>query len=245
MPRASRWPAYLDALQSISGLILALFMWLHMGFVSSILISEKAFWTIARMFEGYFILGRALPQLVSGFVLLIWLLLVLHALLAMRKFPDSWRQYRTIWRHQRSFKHADTGLWLLQVVTGFLMFFLAPVHLYAMFAEPELIDPYGSADLVWSGFSWPLLALLLLCVELHGLVGLYRLALKWGWPRFGDATRSRKILKRLLWLLIVLFIGVGCVTLSTFMRIGYHHAAHAGELYQPLDELPATAEESH
>ena len=57
----SRWPARLDWLQSGSGLVLALFMWGHMFFVSSILISKDAMWTITKFFEGYFIFGRSYP----------------------------------------------------------------------------------------------------------------------------------------------------------------------------------------
>ena len=34
-PRKSRWPARLDLIQSGTGLLLALFMWGHMFFVSS------------------------------------------------------------------------------------------------------------------------------------------------------------------------------------------------------------------
>jgi fumarate reductase subunit C len=229
----SPWPARLDLAQSASGLFLALFMWLHMAFVSSILWGKDAFWTVARFFEGYFVLGRPVPVLVSAFALAILLLIVLHAGLAMRKFPANWRQYRGFWTHMRGLGHGDTSLWLVQVGTGFAMFFLASVHLYAMIAEPEAIDPYGSADLVWSGRTWPLLLLLLLCVEVHGVVGLYRLALKWGWPTFGDPQRTRTVLRRVMWVLILFFIGVGLASLDTFARIGKAHAPHAGELYTP------------
>lgn len=38
-PRKSRWPARMDLAQSVSGLILGLFMWGHMFFVSTILVS--------------------------------------------------------------------------------------------------------------------------------------------------------------------------------------------------------------
>jgi hypothetical protein len=41
-------------------------------------------------------------------------------------------------------------LWWLQVVTGFLLFFLGPPHLYQMLMHPGGIGPYGSADRVWS-----------------------------------------------------------------------------------------------
>ena len=232
--RASCWPARLDLLQSLSGLFLALFMWAHMAFVSSILISEEAFWSIARMFEGYYIFGRTLPWLVSLFVLFIFAIIVLHAGLALRKFPADWRQYRTLRTHVISMRHGDTNLWLVQLISGFLMLFLASVHLYTMMMEPELIDPYGSADLVWSGRAWPLLFLLLLCVEVHGVVGLYRLALKWGWPNFGDVTHTRYILRRIMWFLIIFFIIIGLLTLATFIRIGIEHAPNAGELYKAL-----------
>jgi fumarate reductase subunit C len=42
--RKSRWPAKLDWLQSASGLVLGLFMWGHMFFVSSILLGKDAMW---------------------------------------------------------------------------------------------------------------------------------------------------------------------------------------------------------
>ena len=60
-PRKSRWPARMDLAQSLSGLVLGLFMWGHMFFVSSILVSKDFMWTITKMFEGYFFFGRAFP----------------------------------------------------------------------------------------------------------------------------------------------------------------------------------------
>ncbi len=230
---ASPWSARFDLLQSLSGLFLALFMWLHMAFVSSILWGEKAFWTVARFFEGYFFFGRSLPWLVSLFVACIAALIAVHALLALRKFPASWQQYRAFWEHRQRLAHLDTNLWPLQVATGFLMFFLASVHLYDLFIAPEQIGPYGSADLVWTGRTWPLLLLLLFCVEVHGLIGLYRLALKWGWPSFGDPQRTRRILRRLLWVLLVFFLAMGLLTLGTFISLGIEHAPRAGEPYVP------------
>ena len=65
---ASLWPARLDLLQALSGLALALFMWLHRGFVSAILISADFAWSVARFFEGYFFLPRPQAWLVSAFV---------------------------------------------------------------------------------------------------------------------------------------------------------------------------------
>lgn len=226
-------PARLDLIQSSSGLILALFMWLHMLFVSSILLGKEAFWTVARFFEGYFIFGRSYPLMVSVIVALILALVVLHAVLALRKFPADWHQYRTFWRHAHRFPHSDTRLWLLQVITGFALFFLAPAHLYQMMAHPEMIGPYASADRVWSGHFWPLYLLLLFAVELHGGVGLYRLALKWGWFEGQDPARSRARLKRGKWIMTGLFVGVGLLALGAYIWIGIQHADRVGERYTP------------
>ena len=97
-PRKSRWPARMDLVQSASGLVLGLFMWGHMFFVSSILVSKDFMWTITKMFEGYFFFGKAFPGIVSVIVFGIFVLIVLHAFLAMRKFPTNYRQYRMFMR---------------------------------------------------------------------------------------------------------------------------------------------------
>ncbi len=68
---------------------LALFMWGHMFFVSTILISNDAMWTITKFFEGYFFFGRSYPVIVSFVVAAVIALVVLHAMLAVRKFPIS------------------------------------------------------------------------------------------------------------------------------------------------------------
>ncbi len=229
----SAWPARLDLLQSISGAFLALFMWFHMAFVASILLGKDVFWSISRFFEGYFIFGRPLPWLVSLFVALVFAIIVLHAALAMRKFPANWRQYRVFRTHMLGLRHQDTSLWLVQLVTGFAMFFLASIHLYAMMSEPDLIGPYGSADLVWSGRTWPMLLLLLFCVEIHGTLGLYRLALKWGWPASDDPERMRRNLKRIMWGLILFLLALGLLSLTAYVKIGIEHAPRAGEHYTP------------
>ena len=154
--RKSRTPARLDFAQSATGLVLALFMWGHMFFVSSILLGNDAMWTVARFFEGYFFLGRAYPGVVSVVVACVIAMLVVHAMLAVRKFPGNYRQFRTFRVHMQGMKHEDTTLWFWQVVTGFALFFLATVHLYVMLTHPDRIGPFESADRVWTDFYWPL-----------------------------------------------------------------------------------------
>ena len=233
LPRASLWPARLDILQSATGLFLGLFMWLHMFFVSSILLGNDAFWTVARFFEGYFFFGRAYPWLVSLFVAGVSSLFVVHAWLALRKFPTHWRQHAEYWRHMRAMRHGDTTLWFVQVITGFGMFFLAPVHLYLMLTRPGLIGPYESADRVWSGLMWPLYLILLFLVELHAGVGLYRLAVKWG----GFTDGARRKLKYLKWAFTVFFLALGLLSLAAYIKLGIEHADRVGEPYRPVSTV--------
>jgi fumarate reductase subunit C len=226
------WPARLDLLQSATGLALGLFMWAHMLFVASILLGADAMWVVARFFEGYFLFGRSYPGIVAGLVGAVIVLFVAHAALAMRKLPSSARQYRAFRAHQVAMRHADTRLWWWQAATGFALFFLASVHLYTMLTHPEAIGPYASADRVWSGRLWPLYLVLLLVVEIHGGIGLYRVAVKWGW--LGSAAPAgRRRLRGLKTGLTAFFLALGLLTLAAYARIGYEHRDRAGERYQP------------
>ena len=123
--RKSRWPARLDLLQSASGLFLALFLVAHMFFVSSILISHDTFYTVARFFEAGWLFGTPQPWVVSCVVGGVLAVFVLHAWLAMRKFPANFRQYKVFAAHKAQLRHSDTGLWWIQLWTGFALFFLA------------------------------------------------------------------------------------------------------------------------
>jgi fumarate reductase subunit C len=222
--RKSRWPAKLDAVQSATGLTLGLFMWGHMLFVSSILLGKDAMWTVARMFEGYFFFGHSLPALVAMVVAGVLALVVVHALLAMRKLPINFRQVRAFRDHARAMRHEDTTLWWWQAVTGFALFFLASAHLFVMLSRPGRIGPFESADRVWSDHLWPLYLVLLFAVELHGGIGLYRLAMKWGWFSVSEPAVTRRRLKTLKWGLTVFFLVLGLATLAAYVKIGIEHA---------------------
>lgn len=224
----NRWPARLDILQSSTGLFLALFMWGHMFFVASILLGETPMWVITKFFEGYFIFGSSHYWLVSCVVAFVAVVFVAHAGLAVRKFPINYRQLRAIRAHSQAMRHEDTTLWVWQVYTGFLLFFFASAHLYQMLVWPEKIGPYGAGDRMWSDGLWPFYLTMLLAVELHGGIGLYRLAVKWGWPGTPRAT-----LRKLKWAFTVFFLVLGLATLGAYMKIGFEHRAHYGERYTP------------
>ena len=228
----SRMPAILDVTQSVSGLLLALFMWGHLVLVSSILVSMDAMYTVTKMFEGYFLFGRSYHWIVTLAVFAVICLFVLHAALAMRKFPAGFRQYRAMQVHRTTLKHSDTSLWFVQVYTGFALFFLGSAHLFFMLVEPDEIGPYASADRVWAG-TWLIDLPLLLAVSVHAGIGVYRLAVKWDWPRGLNAAMRRRTLKRAIWLMTAVFLLVGLFSLGTYMKIGSEHRDRAGERYRP------------
>jgi fumarate reductase subunit C len=231
--RRSRWPARMDLAQSLSGLALGLFMWGHMFFVSSILLGHDAMWIVTKAFEGYFFFGRSYPLIVSFVVGGVAALLVLHAFLAMRKFPANYEQYRKFVGHRSMLAHGDTTLWWVQFVTGFMLFFLAFPHLYQMLMHPGAIGPFESGQRFWSGHWWPLYLVLLFAVELHGGVGLYRLAVKWGWFQGDDPEAGRARLKRLKWVLTIFFLALGLATFAAYMKIGRELQGRPGAVYAP------------
>ncbi len=231
--RHRRWPAVFDALQSVSGLVLAVFVLFHLLFDASILIGKDAMYAVSRFFEGEYVFGRPVPPLVSLLAGLVFAVFVVHALLALRKFPANARQYRTFLDHKAAMRHEDTSLWLVQVLTGFALFFLGSVHLYGVLTQPGDIGPFASADRVWSGRMWPLYLLLLPAVVVHAGIGVYRVALKWV-PHLVSANRdSRTALRRARRWLIVCYLLLGYLALAAYMRIGIEHADQAGERYAP------------
>ena len=151
----------------------------------------------------------------------------------MRRFPAGANQYRTLHQHIGRLKHSDTTLWYVQAITGFVLFFLASIHLYQLIMHPSDIGPYASSDRIWSGNFWPLYLVLLLVVELHGGIGLYRLCVKWGLFLGKNPKTNRRRLQRIKWGLTLFFIVLGLTTLAAYVKIGIAHAPHAGEKYVP------------
>lgn len=214
--KKSKTPARLDFWQSATGLFLALFMIGHMFLVSSILISDEAMYKVAKFFEGSFISKAGHPAIVSGVAVVIIVVLVVHAFLAMRKFPINYRQFMILRTHKHLMKHSDTSLWVIQAGTGFAMFFLASVHLFVMLTQPDTIGPNGSAYRFVSEHFWLLYIFLLFAVELHGSIGLYRLCIKWGWfEKLGIVN-----LRRVKWAMSVFFIVLGLFTYYAYVAKG-------------------------
>lgn len=248
--KKSRIPARLDLAQSGTGLILGLFMWVHMFLVASILLGKGSFNFVAKTMELSFLssTGQGYPLAVFVAVSGVFTLFILHAALGVRKFPISFRQHAILTNQMGILNHEDTRLWYVQFITGFVMFFLGSVHLYVMLTHPGQIDPYLSADRFVSSGMWPLYLVLLVAVELHGTIGLYRLCMKWGWLSGKDARQSRQKLKRLKERITIFFLGLGGLAFLVFVVIGISHRDRAGEPYAPRHaavQAPAATTTEH
>lgn len=225
--KKSRVPARLDFIQSATGLFLGLFMWAHMFFVATILISPKAMDWVTKMFEGGIILNEPKPVIVSVIGVIVFTVFITHACLAMRKFPITYRQYQVYKTHTVMMKHGDTTMWYIQALTGFIMFFLGSAHLAIMTFFPETIGSGLSELTLGEGASstrmlrmWPLYLILLFAVELHGGIGLYRLCVKWGWFEGKDAKETRKKLAKVKWFLTAFFLILGLATMLAYIKYG-------------------------
>jgi fumarate reductase subunit C len=206
-----------------------------MLFVSSILISKDFMYTITKFFEGSFIFNEGQPIIVSIIAFIVFVIFIVHAALGMRKLPSNFKQYQVMKAHSKSMNHDDTKLWFIQAFTGFAMFFMGSIHLYIIMTHADAIGPNASSDRVWSEYMWPLYILLLLAVEFHGTIGLYRLCVKWGWFDGENPKATRKTLKKIKWALTVFFLVLGFASLAAYMKIGMENAANGtvGQKYTP------------
>jgi fumarate reductase subunit C len=228
--------ARLDFLQSFTGIVLALFISGHIMFESSILISKDAMYAMTRFFEGYYFLGDNHPVIISFLATSILLIIIIHAIIALRKFPSNYNQYKIMKEHMGRLNHHDTSLWAIQVITGFAMFFLASVHLYTMITLPDHIGPYASSERISSGMMWPLYLLLLFAVITHAGVGVYRLILKWGFFEADEQKymkQRRATLRMIMYFVITFYLSVGILSLGRYMNIGFSNDFQPGERYHP------------
>ena len=111
-------------------------------------------------------------------------------------------------------------MWWVQAFTGFIMFFFGSAHLIYIITNSDKISGAMSGERVTNHFMWAFYIVLLICVELHGSIGLYRLCVKWGWFEGKNAKESRKKLKAAKWIISVFFLALGALSLAAFIKIG-------------------------
>ncbi|MGZ0787876.1 hypothetical protein ACXM5X_33645, partial [Pseudomonas saponiphila] len=151
-----KWSAWLDLSQSLSGVILAVFLWTHLVLVSSILLGADAMSWVARTRELSVLSadGHGYPWVVTCIAIGIAILALVHVLVALQKLPMSLRQQRALRQQMQVINHSDTRLWRWQAITGVVILLLLPVHLWLIGSAPETIGPQGSADRIWNQGVW-------------------------------------------------------------------------------------------
>lgn len=213
--KSNKWSGWLDLSQSVSGVILAIFLWTHLILVSSILFGPDVMTWVAHTMELSFLSddGHGYPWVVTAIAIGIGLLAGLHVLVAMHKLPLSLKQQRALNKQIHVIHHGDTGLWRWQAITGVVILLLLPVHLWLIGTAPETIGPQGSADRIWNQGAWLMYMPLLITVELHAAIGIYRVLLKWG---LTQDMQTREKLKKAKTIASVLFVIVGFASLAAF-----------------------------
>ena len=237
---ADRRQLFYELVSGGTGLVLALFMWGHVILVGSILTGERGFDWMATMLEDYYI---AQPTVAAIFALFI-----VHAIFASRKIPAQLQERRRIIKLAKGLKHSgrervptrrdnspfvphlESMLWIWQVRTGMIILVLGSFHLILigvdiftpLFGQYAGIESVTSLSRVAAGL-WLPYAILLLCVEFHASVGLYRLAVKWG----AGFLPHRRIMHRIEQVIFWLVLGLGTLTLLVL----------AGWLSPPLEFL--------
>lgn len=202
--KSGKWDGVLDWLQMLSGASLILFMWCHMLLVSSVVISPGLMNAIAEFFEA-----TGMAQVGGPLIFLVFLT---HFALAARKIPFRAEGQKTIWQHARMVNHADTWLWVVQVVSAMIILIMGSIHMWVVLTDLP-ITAAKSAARIQSGF-WAVFYLCLLpMAELHVGIGFYRIAVKWGFVKDKDRDRF----KRGENILTLMFIGIGLITLVRFL----------------------------
>ncbi|WP_279129119.1 fumarate reductase cytochrome b subunit [Helicobacter winghamensis] len=207
-----RNPARWDLWQSITGVVLAVFILFHMCFTSSILFGPDAFDAVVAFSEGSFIFrGHGIPLLTTLVVVVISVFFVAHAFLAMRKFPANFQQLMLFKTHKSLMKHCDTTLWWLQFLTGFALFFLGGAHLVTILAVSTEINALTSATRFVDGNLAEFYLVLLVVMVLHASIGMYRVIIKWI-PLEAPTTAQSNIKRRNVKIAVfAIFIVLGVI----------------------------------
>ena len=203
----TRWPrlaAIVDVMEAASGLALAVFLWMHMALVGSILLGKASFNAIPRFLDGTHLSVAGIPLLVAVFFV--------HALLAGRKLPGGYREQRILWSHARRLRHRDTWAWFAQAVSGMGLLIFAGIHLWIILTTWP-IEASVSASRVAQLHYLAFYLVLLVLGEVHAGIGLYRLAIKWGWP-------PRRPARAVLEVFGIALVGLGLVALYVFRNLG-------------------------
>ena len=202
LTRSNKTDLYLDLIELISGLLLVGFLWTHMLFVATILISQEMFDTLAEFLDTYYLSYVGIP-----FILVVALF---HFVIAGRRIPTRIQEQKIVWQHAKMLKHFDTWTWVFQAVTGMAILVLASIHVWIVLTDWPIhaMTSAGRMEAFW----WYYLVLLIIG-EYHAGFGLYRQFVKWGWFR-------RKPVGHVIKVITAIILILGLAAMVVFVRLG-------------------------
>jgi fumarate reductase subunit C len=199
LAKSPRLEARMELLELATGLILFGFLQFHMFAVSSIILGVDAFNRDSARMDAYYISYIGIPIII--------LAILVHGLVAMRKAPWKFQEVRVYMQHSRRLAHLDTWAWGVQILTGLIILVLAVTHIWSVL-DTWPISAATSAARIQGGY-FPNFVLLILAAEIHAMVGLYRILVKWSW------IHRRRFTSYLVYATIG-FVGLGFLTLLFF-----------------------------
>ena len=203
VPKSSKISAILDVVQALSGIALVLYMWGHMGLVSSVLLGPWAMDAIAEFMESTYLVQTGGVFVGAGFMI--------HFVLASRKIPFQLHERTGIREHLAMLKHTDTRLWVVQAVSAMIILFMGFAHMWEVMTHLPITAANSAARI--QGGWWLIFYLILLpLVELHVGIGLYRVAVKWGFVSAKQRHGWHKLENRIT----AFFIAIGLANLFVF-----------------------------
>ena len=189
----------MELLELATGLILLTFLQFHVFATSSIILGVDAFNRDSARMDEYYLSYIGIP--------LIILAIIVHGVVALRKAPWQFQEARVFWQHSRRLAHLDTWAWGLQIITGLAVLILAATHIWSVLMTWPIAAATSIAR-VQGGYLSSFIALLLMA-EIHAMIGLYRILVKWGW------IHRRKFTAILVYATFG-FVGLGFLSLLFF-----------------------------
>ncbi len=188
----------LDFFQVISGVLLTVFIFGHLLLVSSMLLGQGVFNSLAYFLEVTYIEVIILP--------VILLLMFAHFLIAARKMPFRQGEFLTFMEHSKSMKHPETWAWLIQIITAICLLALASTHMIEVLADLPITAEKSAIRVQETGSLFYIA--LLLCSWLHVGVGIFRIGVKYGYI----TAANRKVMTKKLLILIGICLALGFIT---------------------------------
>lgn len=168
---ATRYDGLLDVLQMLSGATLALFVCMHMLFLSSVLFGAASMNGLSTFLESMH------AERIGGVV--ITLVFLFHMTVTARRIPFRAAQAIDMLRHARLLHHADTWRWIVQVLTAFALLVLVTIHLWEGMRYLPVMAVKSAMRIQAGPWGWFYLVLLPV-LFVHLAIGVWRIGVKWG-----------------------------------------------------------------